>query len=107
MAIIRIFADIEWRCHRASQGENWIAECDVLGLTVQSSRYSELAEDIGDTLDLLFSDLFTGDELDQFLTAHGWTRTHEAFEGEPSDAVFDVPFELLVAARDGSTANLH
>jgi hypothetical protein len=106
MTLVHIDALISWRFHRTTKSENWIAECDDLGLTVQSSRFSELPEDISDTLELLFKDLVSDDKLDTFLSAHGWSR--EPLPSDPSDAVFDVPFELLMAGdQDGSTASLH
>jgi hypothetical protein len=102
MSLVHIDAQIQWSCRKTQSG-NWIAECRPLGLTIQSARYSELAEDIGDALDLLFQDLLGSQELDSFLASHGWTRTKEPLQ---SDAVFDVPFELLMAGKDGSAASL-
>lgn len=105
MTLIHINARIPWLCRQTSE-RNWIAECEPLGLTIQSARYSELAEDIGDTLDLLFRDLLNGQELDGFLRTHGWTREADLLPIVPEEAVFDVPFELLVAGRDGSTTGV-
>lgn len=104
--LVQIEARIPWRCYRAAGG-NWIAVCDPLGLTVQSARYSELAEDVADTLDLMFRDLLRGNELDRFLRGRGWSRTGGKLP-KPSNARFDVPFELLMTrGRDGSSSSLH
>jgi hypothetical protein len=102
---IEIQAHIPWECHKTARGR-WIANCEPLGLTIQSDRYSELTEDIGDALDLLFRDLLSSSELDAFLEAHGWTRTSE-LPDVPSDVTFDVPFELLVAGADGSEKRVY
>lgn len=104
VAVVSIEAKIAWRCSRA-RGGNWIAICDPLGLTVQSARYSELAEDVGDTLDLMFRELLRSNELDGFLRARGWKRGVGRLP-RPANVRFDVPFELLMA-RHGSAASLH
>lgn len=106
MQLIHIDAAIPWDCRKASGGD-WIADCEPLGLTVQSSRYSELAEDIGDALDLLFRELLRSDELDAFLASHGWTRVMAPLPRDFADAFFDVPFELLVAGAHGSAQRVY
>ena len=103
--IVRIQASIPWHYTQCDSGR-WIAVCDPLGLTVQSERYSEMTEDINDTLDLLFQDLLTDQALDEFLSAKGWTRGSGPLP-EPEDAQFDVPFELIASRNDGPAEHLH
>ncbi len=104
MSLVKINAQIQWLYYETTNG-NWIADCPPLGLTIQSARYSELTEDIKDALDLLFHDLLSSNELDTFLASHGWARTQE-LPARPSDADFDVPFELLMARKDGSATSV-
>lgn len=106
MTLIKINAQIPWK-YRETRSGNWIAECDPLGLVIQSARFSELTEDISDALALLFHDLLESDELDGFLNDHGWTREREALPAKSSDAQFEVPFELLMAARDDLARSVH
>jgi hypothetical protein len=103
---IDIKARIPWACSKTANG-NWIADCELLGLTIQSTRYSELTEDIGDALDMLFRDLLSSNELDAFLEEHGWTRTSVPLPAVPEEATFDVPFELLVAGADDPEKRFH
>jgi hypothetical protein len=99
MNTVVINAQIQWM-YRHGEGGKWVAVCEDLGLAIQSERFPELHEDIGDALDLLFHDLLNSSELDDFLTSHGWTRTD--LPAELSDAVFEVPYELLMAGKHGS-----
>ncbi len=106
MEMIQIEAQIAWRCRRAD-GDRWLAVSEPLGLIIQSEKYSELAEDIGDALDLLFADLLDSGELDQFLAKRGWHRAAGPLPKRAEEAKFDVPFELLLNHGNGSTARVH
>ena len=106
MLRIEIKAEIQWLFQKTERG-NWLADCALLGLTIQSASPAELAEDISDALGLLFRDLLSSNELDSFLRSHGWSRTRVELPTEPSEVEFEVPFELLAAANVGSSARLH
>jgi hypothetical protein len=105
MTRVQINARIEWKFQKTRSGM-WIADCEPLGLTIQSASHTELREDIGDALDLFFRDLLKTRELDRFLQDRGWTRARVPLPTKPSEAFFDVPFELLQAGRDGSSTSL-
>ena len=50
---------VGWAVHRSKAG-NLIAVCEALGLTLQAKIWSELMEDIGETLDAIREDLNHG-----------------------------------------------
>ncbi len=108
LTTVVINAKLSWRAFKARGGRgNWIAVCEPLGLTIESERYSELAEDVGDAIDLMFRDLLRNNDLDRFLRQRGWTRGRGALPVRVADARFDVPFDLLVSrSRGGSAASL-
>ena len=105
MAIMHIDAEIPWRIGRADR-EHWVGICDPLGLTVESETWAELMEDIGLTLDAMFQDLLSNNELDQFLSDRGWTA-HGPTEAEADGVRFDVPFIPALVRSHGSTAAVH
>lgn len=51
---------------------NWVAICDPLKLTIQSDTWANLMEDIAFTLDAIFRDLLSSNELNKFLKDKGW-----------------------------------
>jgi hypothetical protein len=94
---IEIKANLPWICVRA-KGGNWVGVCEPLGLTVQAETWSDLMEDIGDTLDALLQDLLVSNELDQFLRDHGWEALGQ-IPAQPDDAIrFDVPFTTQIGS---------
>jgi predicted RNase H-like HicB family nuclease len=90
IAQIEIKANLQWEYFKA-KGGNWVAVCEPLKLTVQSETYTELMEDIGDTLDALFQDLLSSNELEKFLQDHGWTLAGQ-IPARDEPVRFDVPF---------------
>ena len=105
MNIVKIKGRTEWRCFRA-KGENWVAVCDPLGLTIQSETWATLMEDIAHTLNAMFSDLLKERELEQFLRNQGW-RPVGRIPSKPADIWFDLPFVTSVtrpAGRDTQVA---
>jgi predicted RNase H-like HicB family nuclease len=89
--VIHINTKLPLNCFKAASGD-WIGVCQPLGITVQAETWSELMEDIGYTLDAMFQDLLTSNELDRFLRDHGWEAVGQ-IPTQPDRAVrFDVPF---------------
>lgn len=68
---VELQANLQWAVLQG-KGGNWVAVCDPLGLTVQGETWAELMEDIGHTLDALLKDLLSTNELNRFLSDHGW-----------------------------------
>lgn len=98
MAVVHIDAEIPWRVR--SDGGHWVGICDPLDLTVESETWFELMEDVALTLDAMFQDLLSNNELDQFLRDRGWT----AHGPTDAEAVrFDVPFIPALVQSDDST----
>ena len=96
--MIRIRADLEWRIEQSAEMPVWIGICDALQLTVQSDSWRELAEDISETLDVIFFDLIAENQLNEFLASKGWNLESEIPSQLPPDVKFDVPFAIVPAA---------
>ena len=69
--IVRVQGNLPWHYMQTQSGQ-WVAVCDALKLTLQSDTFAELMEDISLTLDAMFKDLLTSNELDAFFNEHGW-----------------------------------
>ncbi|SPF53100.1 hypothetical protein SBA4_5440026 [Candidatus Sulfopaludibacter sp. SbA4] len=102
--LVRVQADIPLQCFRAAGG-NWVGVCDALKLTVQAETWADLMEDVGLTLDAVMKDLFTSNELPQFLLDRGWTLLG-AIPNAQEDVRFDVPFIPAMVAN-GTPRELH
>ena len=102
---IRVDGQISWNCLRA-RGGSFVAICDPLRLTIQSDTWSELMEDISLTLDAMMKDLLTSNELDKFLTEHGWTLLGP-IPTHPENARFDMPFLTAMAEANGPQRHVH
>ena len=105
MKVVRVEANVRWRCQRANR--NWIGVCDPLKLTVQSETYAELMEDIGLTLNAVLRDLLKSNELPQFLSEQGWETVDPIPSPKLKNVRFDVPFvpEVMKRTSYGSEAN--
>lgn len=97
---VRIQANVQWQW-RVGAGGNYVAMCDPLKITLQAPSYSELMEDIGNTLDALLKDLMESHELEQFMRDHGWSMT-APLPPRPKDMRFDVPFSVMPLAMAGT-----
>jgi hypothetical protein len=98
-------ANLEWKTGPVS-GDNWIAVCDALKLTVESPTYAELMEDVGLTLNDLFLDLLHSNELERFLRDRGWTLARPMPSRTDENVRFDVPF-IPAMISNGQTRELH
>lgn len=102
---VELQANLQWAVLQG-KGGNWVAVCDPLGLTVQGETWAELMEDIGHTLDALLKDLLSTNELNRFLTDHGW-KLLAAIPNRPEDVRFDVPFIPAMMGNNGPARQLH
>ena len=105
MTIVRINAQIPWNVTQGSGGA-WVGICEPLKLTVQSSSWAELMEDIAQTLNAVLNDLLSSNELEHFLKDHGWVLT-DALPRRPQDVRFDVPFIPAMMGGQGTQRHLH
>ncbi len=97
--VVRIDGQVEWLVGRNSETGVCVGICDVLGITLQTGSWSEMAEEIGAVQNLLFQDLCEKGEFDSFLRHQGWSVI-----GEPDkDAIFDLPFFIPLAQPDVQT----
>ncbi len=96
---IEVQSKLVWQCLQAASGQ-WVAVCDTLKLTIQSDTFSELMEDIHQTLDAMFKDLLATGELDKFFQDHGW-KALNAIPQDPAEVRFDMPFfTAMMGTRD-------
>ena len=102
MTIVKIESKIKWNCSRA-KGGNWVADCNPLGLTIQSETWVTLMDDIAHTLNAMFRDLLKSQELSRFLRDRGW-RSIGRMPSKPTNVWFDVPFLTTPANRDPQIA---
>jgi len=101
MILVRVNANIPWMVTQGTT--DWVAICDPLKLTVQAETYSDLMESIGETLDAVLSDLLATNELDRFLSDHGWKLITPLPE-KRKNLRFDVPFiPAIMGTRDPYT----
>jgi hypothetical protein len=99
LVLVRVHANVQWQW-RVGSGGNYVAMCDPLKITLQAPTYSDLMEDIGNSLDALLKDLMESNELDEFMREHGWTMS--AIPTRPKDMRFDVPFSVMPLAPAGT-----
>ncbi len=102
--LVRVQGQINWSVQRGA--ENWIAVCEPLKLTVQAQSWSEMMEDIGDTLDAILHELVGSNELDRFLQDHGW-RLITPLPEKLKNVRFDVPFIPAVMERNDPPSYIH
>jgi|ERR1035437_2077567 hypothetical protein len=105
MLIIRVQGNLVWQCLQAATGD-WIAVCDALNLTLQSDTFADLMEDINLTLNSMFKDLLTTNELDRFFREHGW-QVRQTIPRDHTQIKFDMPFFTAMMGSRDAQANLH
>lgn len=103
--LLRIDANLPWQCRQA-KGGNWVAACDPLMLTLQAETWAELMEDIALTLDAMFRDLLSTNELERFLRDHGWSVSG-TIPNRQEEVRFDVPFFPAIVREYGSPRQLY
>ncbi len=104
--IVTIHANISWRARKSDLSDRWIAVCDVLNLSMEADSLDEMHSVISETFHALFTDLLQGNELNEFLTARGWSAA-----GVPTNrnekVAFDVPWELIAEGARGTERRCH
>ena len=109
--VIHLDANLAWRVARLGERyeRRWLGICDDLDLTVESSTYQELMEDIGDTLDAVLLDLCQEGRLDDFLTRQGWRVVDDQqWSGvDPDELSFDLPFTPQQMTSRDLEASVH
>ena len=101
--LVHIEANVPWMWRKGSGG-NYVAVCDPLKITLQATTYSELMEDIANSLDALLKDLLESHELERFMQDQGW-RAAEPIPARPMDMRFDVPFSVVPVAMAGTNGS--
>jgi len=95
---------IVWRIYRDDASGQWIGVCEPIGLTASGDTYSEAVECCNQAMELMFEDLLSSGDLDEFLKLRGWkTVDVESLEGE--EGGIDAPFSIEpVVAHDPQAA---
>lgn len=60
-----------------TKNSNYVGICEPLKLTLQANTFSNLMEDMALTLDAIFKDLLSSNELDKFLRDKGWKKQEQ------------------------------
>lgn len=106
MALMRIEANVAFRAYRNKDGI-WAGVCDPLGLTVEGESWSELLQNIDETMNLMLRDLLKRGELNRFLRARGWSPVRVANIKSPARVRFDVPFRVTPVEANESGQRLY
>ncbi len=93
-------AQLQWRASLAPSGV-WIGVCDAMNLSTEANSLDELHSVINESIQLLFFDLLTDNELDRFLSDHGWKAAQMIphHVANQADIKFDVPWELVAEGQ--------
>jgi predicted RNase H-like HicB family nuclease len=104
--VIQINANLQWRAEQGSRSDHWIAFCDPLGISTEGASLDELATLIPEAIHVLFQDLTEDNELEGFLTEHGWSSSSFNIESASRDTgpEFRVPWLMSVAGATGGGA---
>lgn len=107
VALVRIEGNVPWMW-RKGNGGNYVAVCEPLRITLQARSYSELMEDISNSLDALLKELMESHDFERFMRDQGWTLV-APIPSRPGDVRFDVPFSIMpiTAGTNGSQRSLH
>lgn len=103
----KITAQIPWNITQAKSGL-WVGHSPLLKLSAQGKTKEELRARIGETLNLLFTDLVESGDLKPFLFAHGWEPVTDD-EEYPAQLVIeemleDIPVSLKEVDERGFAA---
>lgn len=62
----------------------WVGVCKPLNIIIDESSLDELHKSFGEAMNLLFADLKSSGDLDEFLLEKGWTSADlESEDGQP------------------------
>lgn len=102
VTVIQIEGTVQWRAFRDPSTRTWIGTCEPLKLTARGESWGELATDIDDVIQTLFTDLVHEGEQTfvAFLRSHGWSP-QGAIPRNVSDVRFDIPTPIEHVANAG------
>lgn len=105
--LVRIEGNVPWMWRKGSGG-NYVAVCEPLKITLQARSYSELMEDISNSLDALLKELMESHDFDRFMRDQGWNLV-APIPARPKGMRFDVPFSIMpiAAGTNGSQRSIH
>ena len=104
--VVQIKAHIEWMYTYDQQNHCWIAVCPPLKLTVEAESKGELDQSISEAMDMFFNELLSTNDLERFMTEHGWTAENEmpSKSSGAEEVFFDVPLNTRRVATHDLTA---
>jgi predicted RNase H-like HicB family nuclease len=95
--------EIVWKICRDKVSGQWIGVCDPIGLTASGDTYSEAVENCNHAMDIVFKDLLSSGDLEEFLNLRGWkTVDVDSLQGE--DGGIDAPFRIETDLAHDSAA---
>jgi len=103
--IIRVDGKVPCNILQTKNG-NWVAICEPLKLTLQADTWANLMEDIASTLDAIFRDLLSSNELNKFLKDKGW-KLLGRIPRHTTDMRFDLPIIPAIIDSHGSQRQIH
>lgn len=101
--VVSVEAKVFWKFQKTKSGQ-WVGTCDVLKSIVQSETFSELVEDIEQTMMALFADLDASGELDQLVQAQGWAMQRIPATGPTPEGDGSLDVALPVRYTSGRVA---
>ncbi len=84
---VTIDASVEWLVTDTESGY-YVAFCEGLTMATQGETWSQLMQNIGDAMSLLFLSLLIEGEIDEFFSDRGWTKPPGLEVGTPIDMPF-------------------
>lgn len=100
---VEIQAKVLWKSGPSPTSSRYIAVCDELNLCLEAESEQELQSLIPEAMHLLMVDLFSDNEIDQFLRDKGWHALNLP-DRPDGDVQFHVPFELIAEEARRDTA---
>lgn len=94
MTVVQINGKLPWKCFRSKTG-SWIAVCDLLKVAIEADTWALLMQDIGESVNTIFKDLFESDQLDHFLRVQEW---QSAGSCRPVRDIYTSTFRLCQAS---------
>lgn len=91
--MVRIKAELTWAVTQDPESGVYIGICEAVNLNAMGETFADFQQSASDALNLLLTDLFEDDELEQFLVDRGWS-TETSLPDPNGVPTFDVPFNL-------------
>jgi hypothetical protein len=93
----KLQSTLRWAVKHSSTSQRYIGACEPLNIVLEADSLDEMYSLINESLQLLFADLLSDNELDAFLRKKGWTAVNLCEAGSSDGVTFDVPWELVAA----------